>query len=109
VDRRDGLFALAVVGALALLAWLISFEGGAKVKAQLDVAAGQDAGGGPVILGNPVRTGIVPEKWVPHVPANAHLGRHRMYRHPQACSPNLNAPQHVAWDWMYTPPSEGDL
>lgn len=105
--REEYLAAAAAVAALALLAWLISFEGGAKVKAQLDVAA--DGGGGPVTLGSPVGHGIVPEKWQPRVPAGAHMGRHRMYRHPKSCSPVLNGPHHVDYDWLYSPPSEGDL
>lgn len=107
--RRDELLtAGAVVAVLAVLAWLLSFEGGAKLRAQAKVAAsaGND---GPVTFGTPVNHGIVPEKWVPHVPPGAHMGPHRIYRHPRSCSPNLTAPHHIAYDWLWSPPSEGDL
>ncbi len=110
MDKREQAFTVAAaVAALAVLAWLISFEGGAKIKAQFDVA-GDSGGEPPVTLGKPpVNHGLVPEKWVPHIPRGAHMGPHRMYRHPRACSPNLNLPQHVAYDWLWAPPSEGDL
>lgn len=99
---------IAGVAVMALIAWLVSFGGHLKVAGQLSAASdsGDDS---PVTLGSPVTTGICPAKWQPHVPPGAHLGRHRMYHHPSSCSPNLNAPQQVAYDWMFCPPSEGDL
>jgi hypothetical protein len=104
--------AAAVAGSVALMAlvtWLVSFGGHLKVAAQLSAAAGS-GDSGPVTAGTPgVVTGTCPAKWQPHVPAGAHMGRHRMYHHPRSCSPNLSAPQQVAWDWMWSPPSEGDL
>lgn len=109
MDKRTEMsVALAVAAALAILAWLLSFGGHAKVRAQLGAAANAPDEG-PVTFGNPVNHGLVPEKWVPHVPRNAHMGPHRMYRHPKSCSPNLTAPHHVAYDWLWCPPSEGDL
>lgn len=84
----------------------------AKAKVQLDVAAGS-GDGGPVTISaggdKPVSHGVCPGKWRPHVPANGHKGPHRMYHHPRVCSPNLNAPQQVAYDWRFSPPAEGDL
>jgi hypothetical protein len=107
--RQEALTAVAAAAALALLAWLISFEGGAKIRAQLSAAAAAGDGAGPVTAGSPVRHGLVPEQWTPHVPARAHPGPHRMYRHPRSCSPVLTAPHQVAYDWLYSPPSEGSL
>jgi hypothetical protein len=106
VDRHVVAVTAAAVTAMAAAAWLVSFGGHLKVAAQLSAAAGP---GGTGDAGPKVVTGTCPEKWAPHVPAGAWLGRHRMYRHPAACSQNLNAPQQVAYDWMFTPPSEGDL
>ena len=106
---RNHLAAVAgTVAALALLAWLLSAGGGAKVKGQLRLAAGagDDA---PVTVGRPVRHGTIPDKWVPHVPRNAHMGRHRIYRHPPCSRPVLSAPAQRDYDWLYSPPSEGDL
>lgn len=98
---------LAVVAVLAVLAWLVSFGGHLKIKARAGAAA--SAGDGPGLPGTGMKTGICPAKWQPHVPAGAHMGRHRMYRHPSGCSPNLTAPQQVDYDWLYSPPAQGDL
>lgn len=105
---------IAVAAAAAVGAAWLATSGGlrARAKAQLDVAAGSGDGGPVTVsLGSnpPVNTGVVPGRYRVHVPAGAHLGRHRMYRHPASCSPNTSAPQQVAYDWLYCPPSEGDL
>lgn len=102
-----------VIGAVAVMlavAWLLSMNGGTRIKAQAQAAA--DSGDdGMVSFGASAKltTGTVPDKWCPHIPAGAHMGRHRMYRHPRSCSPNLTAPQQLAYDWRYSPPSEGDI
>ena len=96
------------VGALAVIAWLLSLGGTAKVSGQLKVAAGA-GDDGPVTVGTGVRHGVVPGAWQPHIPRNAHPGPHRMYRHPRKCSPVLTAPAQFHYDWLYSPPSEGDL
>lgn len=107
--RRDEIgAAVAVAGFMAIGAWFLSGSGSAKVSAQLKAAA-QAGSNAPVTVGNPVNHGVVPEKWVPHVPANAHMGPHKMYRHPKRCSPVLTAPVQRDYDWLYSPPGEGDL
>ncbi|MGH3122570.1 MAG: hypothetical protein ACRDND_16295 [Streptosporangiaceae bacterium] len=97
----------AGVAVMVLIAWLVSFGGHLRVAAQLSAAAGEGdsapAGPGPLV------TGTCPGKWQPHVPSRAYLGPHRMYHHPRSASPNLSAPQQVAYDWLWSPPSEGDL
>lgn len=108
MDRGELRVTVAVVAVLAVVVWMVSLGGGVKLKAQADLAASGPPDG-PVTFGNPVSHGIVPEKWVPHVPRGAHLGPHRMYRHPKRCSPVLTAPVQRDYDWLYSPPSEGDL
>lgn len=108
MDRRQAAAACVALAAMAAIAWVVSFGGSVRLRTQLDAAAssGDD---GPVSFGDGLRTGVAPQKWKPHVPANAHMGRHRMYRHPSSCSPLTTAPQQLAWDWRFAPPSEGDL
>jgi hypothetical protein len=103
--------ALLIVGVLAGVVWAISFGGGVRVREQLDVAAGagDNDADTPMTVGSPINTGMVPAKWAPLYFPGAHLGRHRMYRHPRSCSPHLTAPTWVDNDWRYNPPSEGDL
>ena len=110
--KREHVIGLAAIAVIAL-AWALTTDGlGAKVKAQLDLSAGAGDGQGPVqvSLGSdpPLNTGIVPGKYQPHMPRYAHLGRHRMYHHPASCSPNMATLQ-LRSDWMFDPPSEGDL
>lgn len=105
---------LALVIAVVLIVVVIALTTGdlhAKLRTQLDVAAGSgDQGAVHVSLGGPVQhRGMIPAKWEAHVPAFAHSGRHRMYHHPARCSPYSTAPHQVAYDWLYCPPSEGDL
>lgn len=105
--RSETAVVAVTVALLALGAWLLSCGGHARVSAQLRLA-----GRGPAespLTAPPVTTGIVPEKWVPHVPRGAHFGPHRIYNHPKCASPNLTAPQHIDHDWLWCPPSEGDL
>lgn len=108
MGRRELGLTAGGVAVLLAIAWLVSFGGHLKVGAQLSAAAGS-GDDGAVTLGSPLNTGTCPEKWRPHVPAGAHLGRHRMYHHPRSASPGLSAPQQVAYDWTWSPPSEGDL
>lgn len=106
MGRREVGLTVTGIAVMSLLVWLISFGGHLKVGAQLDAAAdsGDDS---PVTFGDQLSTGTCPGKWVPHIPAGAHLGRHRMYHHPQDASPNMTAA--MSQTWRFCPPSEGDL
>lgn len=104
--RKQVLVTCAGVAVMAAVVWLIAFGGHLKLSAQLGAAAG--AGDDPpVTFGRPLTTGTIADKWQPHVPRGAHLGKHRMYRHPAECSPGMTEAMTQAW--RFTPPSEGDL
>lgn len=108
MDKGQARAVVLVLAVMAAVVWLVSMGGAARVKAQASVAA--DAGDdGTLTVKGQLSTGICPDKWQPHMPRNAHMGAHRMYRHPARCSPNLTAPHKVAYDWLWCPPSEGDL
>lgn len=106
MDKRTAAWVTgAGVIALAAVAWLTAFGGHVKLSAQLRAAADVDEGDGLLAVTAPPAAG--PARWRPHTPAGAHLGRHRLYRHPATCSPGMTAAMSEAW--RYDPPSEGDL
>jgi hypothetical protein len=109
VNRQHLIIAAAAAAVILAVLAGTSASLRARAKAQLDVStgAGDD---GPVSFGQPpLSTGVTPGRYPVHIPANAHLGRHRMYRHPGTCSPGLGAPAVVDYGWLFSPPSEGDL
>jgi hypothetical protein len=105
VRHADLLLAGAAAAVVLAAGALTSRTAGARIGAQLQLAAGTGAGG-PVTVGLAAPAG--PPAWQPHTPAGAHLGRHRIYRHPAQCSPNM-ARAMMRTRWMYAPPGEGDL
>jgi hypothetical protein len=112
VAERSVIPTLAGAALLVGVAWMLSKDGQARIGAQLHVAARAGAGPAPGASGSmSIRTGITPAAWTPYMPPDAHLGPHRMYQHPATASPYFShlttAPD--AYDWMFCPPSEGDL
>ena len=89
-------------------AWVLTSDSGqAKLSAHVSAAlgSGQDQPwpGGEA----PVRTGVSVGKWQPY--RHGSEGRHRGMLHPRSASPNMTGLQQRGWDWVYCPPSEGDL
>lgn len=109
-DERVWLPAI-VVGVLVAIgaAWFgTSGMSRARVGAHLDAAASLVPPG--TLATATIRTGSTPGSWKPYVPPGAHMGPHRMYHHPKQASPcmtDLMAPDQ--YDWLFCPPSEGDL
>jgi hypothetical protein len=106
VDNRRAVILAIVAGvAVIAIAWHATCEScQAGLRAQLRLAADIP----PAPWNEPaVITGICPQKHRPHVFTGMHTGRHRMYHHPPACSPNMA--QTMSEAWRFVPPAEGDL
>lgn len=91
--------AVLAVGA----AWLLSSPGG-QAKLSAHFTAAMSSGTAPDTVAVP---GGVP-KWQPYRPAGGGH-RRRPSHHPAAASPNLTMVQQGNYDWLFYPPSEGDV
>lgn len=99
--------ALAAAAAVGLV-WAMTSPGGqARVSAHLSAAMG--SGSELPLPGQdaPVKTGVTPPGWSCHMPASA--GRRLVRKHPAVASPNITALHRQGYDWLFCPPSEGDL
>lgn len=93
--------------------WLWTSEAG-KTAVRRQMVNATDAGTRPApgtLSSGSIRTGLAPGAWRPYCPPGAHTGPHRMYHHPKKASPYLGdvAMRPDTYDWMFCPPSEGDL
>jgi hypothetical protein len=90
------------------LAWALTSPGGqAKVAGHLSASMGSGADLPLPGQDAPVKTGVTPAKWGCHMPASA--GSRLATRHPGRVSPNITALHQQGYDWLFCPPSEGDL
>ena len=90
------------------IAWVLtSGSGQAKLSAHFQAALG--SGSGLPVPGQeaPIRTGVTPGKWGPYQHGKG--GSRLVRRHPASASPNMTLLQQRGYDWMFCPPSEGDL
>lgn len=101
------LLAAAVVGIAT--AWIgTSHAARAAVGAHVQASASLVPPG--TVATASIRTGLAPGSWKPYIPPGAHMGPHRMYRHPAKSSPNMtDVMEPDQYDWLFCPPSEGVL
>lgn len=93
----------------AAAAWLLTSDSGqAKLGAHLDLALGSHQGRALPTEDAPIRTGLSVGAWNAHTPPGSKLSG-ICGRHPRSTSPNMSLLMARGQDWMFCPPSEGDL
>lgn len=97
---------IAGAAAAVALAWAAT-DGATQAKVSAHVGNLARVGADLTVPGTqaPIKTGTTVGQWAPHHPDGGKVTR----RHPRGASPCMTLLQARGHDWLFCPPSEGDL